>query len=247
MPVVRNQRLEATPLAIARSRARTIPFSPLHSHLDNVLNNPHGFRELRRRCLDVWLWPVVDGRRLTPDELADHEHLIMFCLCGKIDGVDHCAHIFRAATGVLTGQYVAACAAYTCGYFIPLEKFFNYRGVHLRGLSAAEAVPHPTAAEPARTISIEEEEEVASMLSVTNADVSTISSPPWGSAVQSPTSSVALSSPTAPAHTTCHYARLSQGIDQQILQSISRLVPYRRRNAFKMLMELDSTNGQGIN
>lgn len=68
----------------------------------------------------------MDGRRLTPDELADHEHLIMFCLCGKIDGVDHCAHIFRAATGVLTGQYVAACAAYTCGYFSRFSILFKH-------------------------------------------------------------------------------------------------------------------------
>ncbi|OSX61181.1 hypothetical protein POSPLADRAFT_1058109 [Postia placenta MAD-698-R-SB12] len=129
-------------------------FPPIFSPTRSNTHDPYGqlpwIRRIRStkntilsfegRQLFPWFWPVNDrGERVTPDELNDHRLTHEFrgpgCLCAsRIQAPDAFteARIFCAESGVVTGQWVAACGRGECKYFVRLEPFYIKLGHPIR-------------------------------------------------------------------------------------------------------------------
>ncbi|KAG6913871.1 hypothetical protein DXG01_003762 [Tephrocybe rancida] len=107
----------------------------------------------QKRKLVPFLWPVIEGRRATPDEWAELRQVLQFlfpcCLCTSQDLNSDAyteAAVFMVTRGNLAGHYVAACRNGICKYFILLERFYDRRGLPLRSYpprSAGADVPPP--------------------------------------------------------------------------------------------------------
>ncbi|KAG5650018.1 hypothetical protein H0H81_001055 [Sphagnurus paluster] len=74
--------------------------------------------------LNVWFWPIVNGARVPPSELnatfKTHNLRGPGCLCASQDPNPAAfteSAVFCVSTGRLSGEYVAACANHSCGYF----------------------------------------------------------------------------------------------------------------------------------
>ncbi|KIM36358.1 hypothetical protein M413DRAFT_31775 [Hebeloma cylindrosporum] len=106
----------------------------------------------RKRALEEFYWPVLDGQRVPPSEFSDLRKTHVFsnpsCLCAmeSADGSLYTeSAVFRTRTPGLAGEYVAACARKKCKYFILLERFYTRFGLPIRSypLRAMGAPPPP--------------------------------------------------------------------------------------------------------
>ncbi|KIK74873.1 hypothetical protein PAXRUDRAFT_174432 [Paxillus rubicundulus Ve08.2h10] len=105
------------------------------------------------KALELWFWPVLEsGERVAPDALISHRQTHCFtgpgCLCSKqsIDGIFTEVLIFMVATGCYAGQWVAACAAGRCKYWVFLEKLYSKPGLPIRlypRRETGEPIPDP--------------------------------------------------------------------------------------------------------
>ncbi|KAI0043346.1 hypothetical protein FA95DRAFT_1609463 [Auriscalpium vulgare] len=104
-------------------------------------------------CLVEWFWPVrEDGARVPPSDLVNHRATHCFrgpsCLCSALDPDPNAfteAAIFRARSGRLSGQWVAACANSVCHYFYVIERLYARQGLPIKRYPLRELgdVPPP--------------------------------------------------------------------------------------------------------
>ncbi|KAL6310297.1 hypothetical protein BKA93DRAFT_820741 [Sparassis latifolia] len=114
--------------------------------------------------LRVWYWPVnSEGERVTPSDLDEHRksHRIHnpCCLCPLIaDGREAVeAAIFVPLRGRATGEYVAACAKSSCGYYVHLERIYAKTGLPVRYYPPRDELePVPAPVEIHANVQIEE-------------------------------------------------------------------------------------------
>ncbi|GJF00885.1 hypothetical protein PsYK624_171880 [Phanerochaete sordida] len=143
--------------------ATTLDLSPIDLTRLRPTSDPCGhlpyLRRLRRAAEDgmiltlvdgrfnVWKWPVDDeGRRVPPCDLWAYRqtHVLQFpsCMCvmdaGQPDYVE--TAIFCCRSGVLAGQYVAACVRRHCKYFVLIEHLYASPGLHI-GRYPARIIP----------------------------------------------------------------------------------------------------------
>ncbi|KAH6905105.1 hypothetical protein BKA70DRAFT_1431191 [Coprinopsis sp. MPI-PUGE-AT-0042] len=92
-----------------------------------------------------WSWPSdpTTGTRIPPSELESyrrtHHFLSPCCLCAAELDEDYIeariglVHVPSAAHGsFMNGEYVAECALRRCGYFVPLERFYSLKLLHIK-------------------------------------------------------------------------------------------------------------------
>ncbi|KAF9235501.1 hypothetical protein BU15DRAFT_64765 [Melanogaster broomeanus] len=105
------------------------------------------------KSLNLWFWPVLEtGGRVTPDALLTHRQTHRFlgpgCLCSSqsIDGTFTEALIFQVELGRFSGQWVAACAARVCKYWVFIERLYPKHGLPIKiypKREPGESVPGP--------------------------------------------------------------------------------------------------------
>ncbi|KAF9230625.1 hypothetical protein BU15DRAFT_83399 [Melanogaster broomeanus] len=256
-----------------------LSFPPIQStRLINFATDPYGFLPWLRRirfeadhhnrvlsfsnvtkALELWYWPVLEGgTRVAPDNLTGHRQTHEFlgpgCLCSSqsIDRSFTEALIFMVTTGMHAGQWVAACAARRCKYWIFLEKLYNKQGLPLRAYSRREpgdpipsplvydvenppTQPNTPASSPLRTGTLHRVTSTASLDSVTVNDVHDPETPTAGP-----------SSNTYPAVRLGKRRRIEAvDFDPFIFPPAPKRQP-GKISEFSMLMKLDAFNQPGL-
>ncbi|KAH6913098.1 hypothetical protein BKA70DRAFT_1218101 [Coprinopsis sp. MPI-PUGE-AT-0042] len=98
-----------------------------------------------RGDIGIWSWPAdpTTGGRIPPCELESyrrtHHFLAPCCLCAAQLDEDYTesrigmVHVPSGEHGsFLNGEYIAECAQRRCGYFVPLEKFYSAKLLHVK-------------------------------------------------------------------------------------------------------------------
>ncbi|KAJ7207470.1 hypothetical protein GGX14DRAFT_567422 [Mycena pura] len=84
--------------------------------------------------LAVWYWPVLNGVRVTPDELYEYrQHHVMklpccFCVLPTNDPNAYTeVKVFLATRGAVAGRHIAACATGNCRYWMFFDACYTSR------------------------------------------------------------------------------------------------------------------------
>lgn len=103
------------------------------------------------KTLEIWHWPISEGgnQRISPDALLGHRQTHCFlgpgCLCSSQSINENFSEslIFMVTSGQHAGQWVAACAARQCKYWIFLEKLYSKPGLPVKVYPQREATDIP--------------------------------------------------------------------------------------------------------